>query len=272
MRCWTLRSTARTRPSPRSASESISSLASKPSSPGPGAYLDTAGEHSRLMERDGGARNPGAHVFLPISRPATATRTGEEAARRRVTCPAVFVMGSKDMMTSPKAAQALAAGCLAPPWSRCRAATRFDGREAGRKEVLDTLAGFARKVVASTLNRAGTACNTDAGDNHGANPTAARIRELCRVSIRYYLNEHRDRTCRRPPFRGVDGSAGLSGGAGGHRQRVVAAGCRGVGLCVCLGGPRRVREELARHLRRAFCSLMGDWVMYADILRGRIPF
>ncbi|MNW06103.1 Alpha/beta hydrolase family protein [compost metagenome] len=65
-----------------------------------------------------------------------------------MTCPAVFVMGSKDMMTSPKAAQALAgrmrnATLVTVPSGHAMMGEKPD-------EVLDTLAAFARKVVAST--------------------------------------------------------------------------------------------------------------------------
>jgi pimeloyl-ACP methyl ester carboxylesterase len=123
---------------------SISSLASKPSSPGPGAWMH--GGSQRLMERVA-ARNPGAHVFHTDFSACNGYAHGEEAAAA-VTCPAVFVMGSKDMMTSPKAAQALAgrmpsATVVTVPSSHAMMGEKPD-------EVLDTLAAFARKVVAST--------------------------------------------------------------------------------------------------------------------------
>ena len=117
---------------------SISSLASKPSSPGPGAWMH--GGSQRLMERIS-ARNPGAHVFHTDFSACNGYAHGEEAAAA-VACPALFVVGTKDMMTSPKAAQALAS-----KMKNARIVTVPSGHAMmGEKpdEVLDALAGFAK--------------------------------------------------------------------------------------------------------------------------------
>lgn len=121
---------------------SISSLASKPSSPGPGAWMH--GGSRRLMERVA-ARNPQAHVFHNDFSACNAYAHGEEAAAA-LTCPALFVVGTRDMMTSPKAAQALAgkmrnASVVTVPSGHAMMGEKPD-------EVLDALAGFARKAVA----------------------------------------------------------------------------------------------------------------------------
>ena len=82
---------------------SHSGLASKPSYPGPGAWL--RGGADALMHRiqDGGEGNLFEHDF----RVCDAYANGLEAAAR-VTCPAHLVVGTRDVMTPPKAAKALA--------------------------------------------------------------------------------------------------------------------------------------------------------------------
>lgn len=119
---------------------SLSSLANKPSSPGPGAWMH--GGSQRLMERVA-RRNPDAHVFHTDFTACNAYAHGEEAAAG-VSCPALFVTGTKDQMTSPKAAQALAARMadatlVTVPCGHALMGERPD-------EVLDALAAFARKV------------------------------------------------------------------------------------------------------------------------------
>ncbi|WP_454763624.1 alpha/beta fold hydrolase [Cupriavidus campinensis] len=122
---------------------SISSLASKPSSPGPGAWMH--GGSQRLMERVA-ARNPSAHVFHTDFSACNAYAHGDEAAAA-VACPALFVVGSKDMMTSPRAAQALAGKMRHATVATVPSGHAMMGEKPD--EVLDTLAAFARKVIAS---------------------------------------------------------------------------------------------------------------------------
>ena len=78
---------------------SHSGIAAKPSYPGPGAWLHGAG--SALMHRiqDGGAGNLFAHDF----RVCDAYAHGLEAAAA-VRCPAHLIVGTRDVMTPPKAA------------------------------------------------------------------------------------------------------------------------------------------------------------------------
>ncbi len=84
---------------------SHSTLAAKPSSPGPGAWLQ--GGALALMERmqNGYAAhgNLFEHDFLVCDRYQDAP-----AAAARVTAPVHLVLGSKDAMTPPKAANGLA--------------------------------------------------------------------------------------------------------------------------------------------------------------------
>ena len=92
---------------------SHSGLASKPSYPGPGAWL--RGGASALMHRmqeTAALENPG-NLFEHDFRVCDAYANGLEAAAR-VTCPAHLLVGTRDVMTPPKATKALAALLRAP--------------------------------------------------------------------------------------------------------------------------------------------------------------
>ncbi|MBC6943209.1 MAG: DUF962 domain-containing protein [Xanthomonadales bacterium] len=86
----------------------------------------------------------------------------------------------------------------------------------------------------------------------------------------YYLSEHADRMCRRLHFAGstlvlaVVAFALASGRWGWLWLAPVAGyGCAWIGHFVF----ERNRPATFRH---PFYSLAGDWMMYLDILRGRV--
>lgn len=81
---------------------SHSTLAAKPSAPGPGFW--TWGGNQRLMERVS-QRNP-AKVFLTDFEACHRYDQGADAAAR-VKCPVLAVLGQRDQMTPPRAAQTL---------------------------------------------------------------------------------------------------------------------------------------------------------------------
>lgn len=81
---------------------SHSSIAHKPSCPGPGFYV--MGVSQRLMQRIS-AINP-EKVFYTDFSACNAYNNGEIAAQS-VTCPSLFILGKKDMMTPVKASQVL---------------------------------------------------------------------------------------------------------------------------------------------------------------------
>lgn len=83
---------------------SLSSLASKPSHPGPGAWLH--GGNRALMRRVQ-AGQTGLNLFHHDFGVCDRYAGGMDAAAR-VTCPAHLVLGSADQMTQPKAARELA--------------------------------------------------------------------------------------------------------------------------------------------------------------------
>ena len=81
---------------------SHTSIAHKPSCPGPGFYV--MGISQRLMQRIS-IINP-AQVFYTDFSACNAYANGEAAAQA-VTCPCLFILGKKDMMTPVKASLAL---------------------------------------------------------------------------------------------------------------------------------------------------------------------
>jgi len=88
----------------------------------------------------------------------------------------------------------------------------------------------------------------------------------------FYLNEHRNRTCRRLHFAGSTvallclGALALTGNAWWLLAAVVS------GYAFAWVGHFAFEKNRPATFRHPIYSLMGDWVMYADILRGRIPF
>lgn len=88
----------------------------------------------------------------------------------------------------------------------------------------------------------------------------------------YYLSEHRDRTCRRLHFAGSTVALAFLATlvVTGNPWWLLAALLSGYAFAwVGHFGFEKNRPATFRH---PFYSLMGDWVMYADIWRGRIPF
>jgi len=88
----------------------------------------------------------------------------------------------------------------------------------------------------------------------------------------FYLNEHRNRTCRRLHF--VGSTVALlclvallvTGNAWWLPAALVS------GYAFAWIGHFGFEKNRPATFRHPFYSLMGDWVMYADILRGKIRF
>jgi len=102
----------------------------------------------------------------------------------------------------------------------------------------------------------------------------ARAKEFASFSdfYPYYLNEHRDRTCRRLHFVGSTLALAclvalvVTGNAWWLLGALVS------GYAFAWVGHFGFEKNRPATFRHPFYSLMGDWVMYADILRGRIRF
>ena len=98
---------------------SFSTLAAKPSSPGPGAWLH-GGSRALMRQTQAryGAAVAGGNLFLTDFRACDRYGGGQHAAAR-VRCPVRFVLGEKDLMTGPNAAtdlaRALKAGIVTLP-------------------------------------------------------------------------------------------------------------------------------------------------------------
>ncbi len=92
---------------------SFSTLAPKPSYPGPGVWLRGAGRS--LMHQVMAAQGD-TQLFHTDFSACNAYRTGFAAAER-VTCPAALVLGQFDQMTLPKAAAEIATRLKATTWT-----------------------------------------------------------------------------------------------------------------------------------------------------------
>ncbi len=115
---------------------SHTSIAHKPSSPGPGFYV--MGGNQRLMQRMS-QQNP-APVFHTDFSACNAYANGEAAAKS-ITCPTLLLLGKHDMMTPPKTAAGLIAsisGCQVVHIENCGHALMAEQPDA----VLDSLFGF----------------------------------------------------------------------------------------------------------------------------------
>lgn len=88
----------------------------------------------------------------------------------------------------------------------------------------------------------------------------------------FYLEEHRNRTCRRLHFFGSLGviAVVVLALAGGRPWWLLAAPLVGYGFAWV--GHFRFEHNRPATFRHPFYSLAGDWVMFWQILRGRIPF
>ena len=83
---------------------SHSSMAQKPSCPGPGFY--TMGGARRLMQR---IAHTGQELLFHTDFTACNAYAGGEAAAQAVACPTLFIFGQRDMMTPPRATKLLTA-------------------------------------------------------------------------------------------------------------------------------------------------------------------
>jgi len=118
---------------------SISTLAGKPSYPGPGVWLHGA---DRILARRLQMGQRDANLFLTDFRVCDRYRGGLEAAAR-VTCPTTLVLGARDQMTWPKHASALADAL------RARVVTLPTGHSV-MSEAPDALLAAVREAVGPT--------------------------------------------------------------------------------------------------------------------------
>lgn len=88
----------------------------------------------------------------------------------------------------------------------------------------------------------------------------------------FYLEEHRNRISRRLHFVGSCGVLVLLGVALLTREPLWALGALVCGYGFAWIGHFVFEKNRPATFRHPLFSLMGDWKMFADILRGRIPW
>ncbi|HJV85613.1 MAG TPA: alpha/beta hydrolase [Noviherbaspirillum sp.] len=118
---------------------SHTSIAQKPSCPGPGFYVMNGSQ--RLMQHI--ARKNPAQVFYTDFSACNAYANGEAAAHS-VACPTLLLLGKRDMMTPPKATATLTkaiAGCQVVQIDNCGHSLMAEQPDA----VLDALYDFMRR-------------------------------------------------------------------------------------------------------------------------------
>lgn len=114
-------------------------LAHLPAAPAPGFSL--LGMNRRLMQRV--ARRGEPQQFHTDFVACNAYAGGAEAAAR-IACPALFILGRRDMMTPPRAAQSLIAAMPHATVVQVDAGHAMMSEQAGA--VLDAMAGFAARL------------------------------------------------------------------------------------------------------------------------------
>jgi len=88
----------------------------------------------------------------------------------------------------------------------------------------------------------------------------------------YYLEEHRNRTCRRLHFVGTTLALALILGAFLWLQPWLLLVALLVGYAFAWVGHFFFEKNRPATFRHPFYSFIGDWVMWKDMLTGRIPF
>ena len=88
----------------------------------------------------------------------------------------------------------------------------------------------------------------------------------------FYLSEHRNRTCRRFHFAGSSCVLGTIFGAAwnGSWPTLLVAPVVGYGLAWI--GHFFFEKNTPATFKHPLYSLIGDWVMFKEIMTGKIPF
>jgi hypothetical protein len=88
----------------------------------------------------------------------------------------------------------------------------------------------------------------------------------------FYLSEHRNRNCRRLHFVGTSLGLGLLIVAVATRNAWWVAGALAAGYGFAFSGHFLFEHNRPATFRYPIYSFLGDWVMWSQMLRGRIPF
>ena len=93
-----------------------------------------------------------------------------------------------------------------------------------------------------------------------------------REFYRFYLGEHRDRTCRRLHFVGTSAALGCIVAAIMRDNAWWFLGALLSGYVFAWVGHFFFEKNRPATFKHPFYSFLGDWVMYKDILIGKIKF
>jgi hypothetical protein len=88
----------------------------------------------------------------------------------------------------------------------------------------------------------------------------------------YYLSEHSDSRCRRMHFLGTSLALGCFAAAAISANPWWLLGALLAGYGCAWIGHYAFEKNRPATFRHPFYSFIGDWVMYADMLRGRVRF
>ncbi|MBL8528280.1 MAG: DUF962 domain-containing protein [Burkholderiales bacterium] len=88
----------------------------------------------------------------------------------------------------------------------------------------------------------------------------------------FYLSEHRNRTCRRLHFVGSALVLVVIAAAIATRDPLWLIAAPVVGYGFAWVGHFAFEKNRPATFKHPLYSLMGDWVMFRDMLSGRIPF
>ena len=88
----------------------------------------------------------------------------------------------------------------------------------------------------------------------------------------FYLSEHRNRTCRRLHFVGSALVLAVVAAAMATREPLWLLAAPVVGYGFAWVGHFAFEKNRPATFKHPLYSLMGDWVMFRDMLTGRIPF
>lgn len=86
----------------------------------------------------------------------------------------------------------------------------------------------------------------------------------------YYVSQHRNKTCRQLHFVGTSIAMGCVAVSPFYPPALLAAPIAGYGFAWV--GHYAFEKNRPATFRHPLYSLAGDWVMYAQMLRGKIPF
>ena len=139
---------------------SHSTISPKPSAPGPGFYVQGASQ--RLMQRIARQSEQKPTVFHTDFAACNAYANGEQAART-VTCPTLFLLGQRDVMTPAKAAAGLIAAIKQAKVVQIAASGHALMAEQP-DAVLDQLFQFATAAAISALQSAPSVAPVAVGD------------------------------------------------------------------------------------------------------------